>query len=78
MNLKITKKLISILCAITVSTSSMGVSVGAIKAYPGAFAFAEPPVDLKNAVDNLNNTLTLSTNTIKAGIDNIRELSQNN
>ncbi len=78
MNLKITKKMISILCAITISTSSMGASVGAIKAYPGVYALAEPPADLKNAVDNLNNTLTLSTNTIKTSIDNIRELSQNN
>ena len=62
--------MISILCAITISTSSIGSSVGAIKAYPGICAFAEPPANLKNAVDNLNNTLTLSTNTIKTSIDN--------
>ena len=70
--------MISILFALTISTSSMGASVGAIKAYPGAFAFAEPPANLKNAVDNLNNTLTLSTDTIKTSIENIRELSKNN
>lgn len=50
----------------------------AIKTCPGFYAFAEPPADLKNAVDNLNNTLTLSTNTIKTSIDNIIELSKNN
>ena len=77
MNLKIKKKIISILCAATMVTSSIGASVSAIKAYPEGYALAEPSANLKKAVDNLNITLQSSTNIIDSSINNTANLAKN-
>lgn len=76
MNLKITKKCISILSAATISISSIGASVSAIKAYPGNYALAEIPANLKNTVDHLNNSLKSSNDTINASINRVTALAE--
>ena len=69
MNLKITKKIISILCAATMAVSSMGASVGAIKMYNGSALSSNQKADLNNAVNKLNKTLKSSTDIIDKSID---------
>lgn len=75
-NLKITKKCISILSAATISISSIGASVSAIKAYPGNYALAEIPANLKNAVDHLNNSLKSSNDTINVSMNHVTALAE--
>ncbi len=74
MNLKITKKMISMLCAATMAVSSIGASVSAIKTYDGGALSSNQKADLKNAVDNLNKTLQSSISTTDTFIENVNKL----